>query len=69
MLSHYSRVQLLVALWIIAHQALLSMGFSSHEYWSGLPCPPPEDLPHPEIKPTSLTFPALAGEFFTTTAI
>ena len=27
------------------------MGFSRQEYWSGLPCPPPGDLPYPEIKP------------------
>ena len=32
----------------------LSMGFSRQEYWSGLPCPPPEDLPGPGIEPTSL---------------
>ena len=41
------------------------MGFSRQEYWSGLPCPPPEDLPNPGIKPTSLSSPALAGGFFT----
>jgi len=35
-------------------QAPLSMGFSRQEYWSGLPCPPPEDLPNPGIKPTFL---------------
>ena len=34
--------------------APLSMGFSRQEYWSGLPCPPPGDLPVPGIKPTSL---------------
>ena len=28
-----------------ACQALLSVGFSRQEEWSGLPCPPPEDLP------------------------
>ena len=33
--------------WTIAHQAPLSMGFSRQEYWSGLPCPPPGDLPDP----------------------
>ncbi|KAB0340445.1 hypothetical protein FD754_023127 [Muntiacus muntjak] len=33
------------------HQAPLSMGFSRQEYWSGLPCPPPGDLPHPESLP------------------
>ena len=38
------------------------MGFSRQEYWSGLPCPPPGDLPNLEIKPTS---PALAGGFLT----
>ena len=45
------------------YQAPLSMGFSGQEYWSGLPFPPPGDLPHPGIKPTS---PALRGRFFTT---
>ena len=47
-------------------QAPLSMGFSRQEYWSGLPFPPPGDLPYPGIKPVSLTFSALAGGFFTT---
>ena len=46
----------------------LSMGFSRQESWSGLPCPPPGDLPHPGIEPTSLSSPALAGGFFTTSA-
>ena len=45
---------------------LLSMGFSRQEYQSGLPCPPPEDLPDPGIGPVSLLSPALAGRFFTT---
>ena len=49
-------------------QAPLCMGLSRQEYWSGLPCPPPEDLPNPGIKPTSLMSPALAGGFFTTSA-
>ena len=31
----------------------LSMGFSRQEYWSGLPCPSPGDLPDPGIKPVS----------------
>ena len=53
-------------LWTVARQALLSMGFSQQEYWSGLPCPPPGDLPNPRIKPASLTSPALAGGFFIT---
>ena len=44
--------------WTVAHQAPLSIGFSWQEYWSGLPFPPSEDLPHPGIEPES---PALAG--------
>ena len=35
----------------VARQASLSMGFSRQEYWCGLPCPPPGDLPNPGIKP------------------
>ena len=45
---------------------LSQWGFSTQEYWSGLPCPSPEDLPDPGIKPTSLTSPSLARRFFTT---
>ena len=41
------------------------MGFSRQEYWNGLPCPPPRDLPDPGIEPMSLMSPAL-GKFFTT---
>ena len=48
---------------LIAHQALLSMKFFREQYWSGLPIPPPGDLPDPGIKPASS---ALAGRFFTT---
>ena len=59
--SHLSRVQLFAILWAIVHQAPLSMEFSRHEYWSGLPCPPPGDLPDPGIKPVFLTSPAVAG--------
>ena len=52
-LSHFSLVQLFMTPWTVAHQAPLSMGFSRQEYWSGLPCPPPGDLPNPGIEPTS----------------
>ena len=45
----------------------LSTGLSGQEYWSGLPCPPP-DLPEAEIEPMSLTSRALAGRFFSTSA-
>ena len=61
-----SRVQLFATPWTIAHQALLSMNFPRQEYWSGLPCSPPGDLPDPEIEPTSFASPVLAGIFFTT---
>ena len=37
------------------------MKFSRQEYWSGLPCPPPGDLPKPGTEPASLRSPALAG--------
>ena len=40
-------------LWTVACQAPLSLGCSRQEYWSGLPCSPPRDLPNPGIKPTS----------------
>jgi len=39
--------------WTVAHQALLSMEFSRQEYQSGLPFPPPGDLPDPGIEPAS----------------
>ena len=66
--SHFSHVWLVVTLWIVAHQASLSWRFSRQEYWSGLLWPPPGDLSNPGVEPTSLISPALAGEFFTTSA-
>ena len=60
MLNRFSHVLLFAT---VAHQAPLSMGFSRQEYWSGLPRSPLGDLPNSGIK---LTFPALAGGFFTT---
>ena len=53
MLSHFSHVQLFATLWTIACWALLSMGFFRQEYWSGLPCPRPGDLPNPGMEPGS----------------
>ena len=61
-----NHVPVFVTPWTISHQASVSMGFSSQGYWSGLPFPPPGDLPNPAIKPISPVSPALAGEFFTT---
>ena len=67
-LSHFSRVQLFATPRTVARQAPLSMGFSRQEYWHGLPCPPPGDLPDLGIEPGSLMSPALSGKFFTTSA-
>ena len=68
MLSHFSRVQLFMSLWNIPCQTSLSMGFCKQEYWSGLLCPPPGDLPDPGMEPTSLTSAALADGFFPTSS-
>ena len=59
-------VRLFATAWTVACQAPLSMGFSRHEYCSGLPCSPTGDLPNPGIKLRSLKSPALAGGFLTT---
>ena len=64
MISHFSHTQLFAALWTVAHQAALSMGFSRQEYWS-VAISSPSDLPDPGIEPTSLMYPALAGGFLT----
>ena len=53
-ISHISR--LFAALWTVAHQASLPMGFSRQEYWSGLPFPSPGDLPNPGTEPRSPAF-------------
>ena len=58
-----SHVQLFATPWTVTLQAPLSVGFPRQEFWSGLPFPPPEDLPDPGMEP--VTF-ALAGGFFTT---
>ena len=65
MFSSFSHVRLFVIPWTVACQAPLSMRFSKQEYWSGLSCPSPGDLPNPGTEPVSLTSPALAGRFLT----
>ena len=57
---HFTPVQRFASLWIVAHQAPLSMGFSRQEYWSGLP-PAQGDLPNSGVEPTSL---ALQVDFY-----
>ena len=59
------RVPLFVTPWSTVCWAL-SMGFPRQDYWGGLPFPPPVDLPNPGTELTSLSFPVLAGRFFTT---
>ena len=65
-LSYLSRIWCLVTLQTVAHQASRPTGFSRQEYWSGLPCPPPGDLPNPGIEPSSIVSSALVGRFFIT---
>ena len=67
-LSCFSCVWFFAALWTVAHQPSLSVGFSRQKYWSGLVCPPLGNLPEPGIEPKSLTSPTLADRFFTTSA-
>ena len=45
-ISCFSHVRLFWTLWTVAHQAPLSVGFSRQEYWSGLMCPPPFEVPY-----------------------
>ena len=54
-----SGVRLFATPWTVAHQAPLSMEFSRHKYWSGLPFPRPGYLPHPGTEPRS---PALQAD-------
>ena len=65
-LSCFNHVRLYATQWIVACQASLSMGFSRQKYWSGLPFLSAGDLLNPWSKPASLTSPALASGFFTT---
>ena len=62
MLSRFSCVQLFATPWTVACQAFLSMGFSRQEYWRGLLCPPPQNLPDPEIEPGSPASTALQAD-------
>ena len=58
----FSHVWLFATLWTVARQAPLSMGFPRQEYWSGLPCPPPGDLPNPGTEPLSPAAPELQAD-------
>ena len=52
-LSNFSCVPLFVTLWTVAHKAPLSMEFLRQDYWTGLPGPPPGDLPDTGVEPMS----------------
>ena len=58
-----------MTLWTVACQVPLSMESSRQEYWSRLPFPTPGNLLNPGIEPKYPVSPALAGGFFTTSAI
>ena len=64
-----SHVQLFVTPWAVAYEVSPFMGFSRQEYWSGLPFPPPGDIPDPGIEFASLMSPTLAVGFFTASAM
>ena len=55
--------------WTVSHQAPLCMGFFRQEYWSGLPFPPPGDLPNPGIEPESPVSPALQANLLPTVSL
>ena len=64
--SCFNYVWPFVTPWTVAHQAPLSMGFSRQEYWSGLLCPLPGDLPWPRDWTHSSCVSCITGRFFTT---
>ena len=65
-LGHLAMSNSFATPWTVARQPPLTVAFSRQEYWSGLPCPPPGNLPDPLFELMSLTSPAWAGRFFTT---
>ena len=60
--NEVSCVRLFVILWIVAHQAPLSVGFSRQEYGSRLPFSSPGDLSWPRDQ-TQVSH--IAGRYFT----
>ena len=63
--DRYCHVWRFATPWTVGLQTPLSMGISKQDDWSGLPCPPPGDLPNPGIELKSLSSPALSAGFFT----
>ena len=66
--GHLSRVRLSATLWTVAHQAPLFKGILQARILEWIAMPPPGGIPDPGIRTTSLTSPAWAGRFFTTSA-
>ena len=66
MLSCFGHVWLFVTPWTVTHQDLLSMEFFRQGYWSGLPFPPPGDLPNPGPELTYPLSPALQVDSLST---
>ena len=66
MLCRFSCVRLFETFWTVTHWAPLSLIFSRQEYWSGLPCPSPGDLPHPGTEAVSHYVSCIGRQFFTT---
>ena len=60
--SRFSPVRLFATPWTVPCQTPLSLGFSRQEYWSGMPSPPPEDLPDSVIKSASPVSPSLRAD-------
>ena len=60
--EQFIHVRLFAPPWTAAFQAPLSLESSRQEQWSGLPFPPPGDLPDPELEPVS---PGRADRFST----
>ena len=65
LLCRFSHVQLFATPWTVAQQSPLSVGFPRQEYWKGLPCPPPGDLPNPRIEPMPPEYPILQADSLT----
>ena len=61
----FSRVQLFVTSWTVAHPTPLSMGFPKQECWGGLPFSSQGNLPNPGLESESPVSSALGGRFFT----
>ena len=65
-LGCFSCVRVFATPWTVVGQAPLPMGLSRQEYWSGLPCPPPQGASQPRDQTHDSCVSSTAGRFFTT---